>query len=207
MGVVELLFSFKGRIARSQFWLGQIALIGILASLFVLWWLSAAGTLNGFDRASKAHSHAAIIIGAVGAGMFSIVLMIWIGNALAVKRLHDRGKSGWWVFVCIVPTILHYIVPSAPVSAILLLANIWYLVECGFLRGEDGANAYGPGATFDAGYLVSRDVAELRKQATPRASAGAADLPGPPSGVIKPRPVQAGAERQAGFGRRSHRPA
>ncbi len=56
------------------------------------------------------------------------VAAVWIGFAVGVKRYHDRGKSGWWVLIVLVPVI----------------GGLWYLIECGFLRGTIGPNAYGP---------------------------------------------------------------
>jgi uncharacterized membrane protein YhaH (DUF805 family) len=45
-----------------------------------------------------------------------------------VKRFHDRGKSGWWVLVFLIP----------------VNAFIWMIVEMGLLEGEPGPNLYGP---------------------------------------------------------------
>ncbi len=45
-----------------------------------------------------------------------------------MKRYHDRNKSGWWVLIVFVPVI----------------GGLWYLIECGFLRGTPGPNNYGP---------------------------------------------------------------
>jgi len=56
------------------------------------------------------------------------LLVMWILLAVAVKRFHDRDKSGWWVLIVFVP----------------LIGGLWYLIECGFLRGTDGPNPYGP---------------------------------------------------------------
>jgi uncharacterized membrane protein YhaH (DUF805 family) len=56
------------------------------------------------------------------------IVALWISIAVAVKRYHDRNKSGWWVFIVFVP----------------IIGGIWYLVECGFLRGTPGPNDYGP---------------------------------------------------------------
>jgi uncharacterized membrane protein YhaH (DUF805 family) len=56
------------------------------------------------------------------------VLVNWISLAIAVKRYHDRDKSGWWVLIIFLPVI----------------GALWYLIECGFLRGTDGNNDYGP---------------------------------------------------------------
>jgi uncharacterized membrane protein YhaH (DUF805 family) len=45
-----------------------------------------------------------------------------------VKRYHDRGKSGWWFLLVFVP----------------IIGSIWQFIECGFCRGDDGDNDYGP---------------------------------------------------------------
>ena len=54
--------------------------------------------------------------------------MSWISLAVQVKRWHDRDKSAWWLLMNFVPFI----------------GAIWVLVECGFLRGTEGQNNYGP---------------------------------------------------------------
>ena len=44
-----------------------------------------------------------------------------------VKRLHDRGKSGWWVLLCMIPVI----------------GTIYWVIDCGLLAGKDEDNEYG----------------------------------------------------------------
>jgi uncharacterized membrane protein YhaH (DUF805 family) len=56
------------------------------------------------------------------------VAAIYPAIAVYAKRWHDRGKSGWWTLIILVPAI----------------GSIWLLVELGFLRGTPGANKYGP---------------------------------------------------------------
>ena len=51
----------------------------------------------------------------------------WALLALAVKRLHDRGKSPAWLLLALVP----------------LLGPIWLAIELGFLPGTRGENRYG----------------------------------------------------------------
>jgi uncharacterized membrane protein YhaH (DUF805 family) len=53
--------------------------------------------------------------------------LIWITVAVQIKRWHDRDKSGWWFLINFVP----------------IIGWLWVLVECGFLRGSDGANRFG----------------------------------------------------------------
>ena len=111
-----LLTSFNGRINRAKFWagIGAFIVIGIVA--FIL--DAILGTR--FNTGSGAQAG---IIGSL-AGLASIYFAI----ALYAKRWHDRDKSGWWTLILLVPVI----------------GAIWMLVECGFLRGTDGDNQYGP---------------------------------------------------------------
>jgi uncharacterized membrane protein YhaH (DUF805 family) len=53
--------------------------------------------------------------------------LLWPALAVSVKRWHDRGKSGWWVLVALVP----------------LAGWLWVLIENGLLRGDAGPNRFG----------------------------------------------------------------
>lgn len=55
------------------------------------------------------------------------IVVIWISLAVSVKRWHDRGKSGWWVLIGLIP----------------LIGGIWALIETGFLPGDPGTNRFG----------------------------------------------------------------
>jgi uncharacterized membrane protein YhaH (DUF805 family) len=50
-----------------------------------------------------------------------------IAIIVQVKRWHDRDKSGWWVFINLIPCV----------------GGLWTLIECGFLKGTTGPNKYG----------------------------------------------------------------
>ncbi len=56
------------------------------------------------------------------------VLVIWTGLAIEMKRWHDRGKSGLWVLLPLVP----------------IAGPIWAFIELGVCVGTLGPNAYGP---------------------------------------------------------------
>jgi uncharacterized membrane protein YhaH (DUF805 family) len=58
--------------------------------------------------------------------LFSLAVLL-PGIAIAVRRLHDLDRSGWWVLLALIPLI----------GAIILL--IWF---CS--RGTDGPNRFGP---------------------------------------------------------------
>jgi len=136
MNLMGLLFSFEGRINRGKFWLAVLAyvIISIVLALLliipVLGWLLAG-------------------IGYLG--------MIVSGIFVAIKRLHDRNKPGWWVAIFyVIPMILSgasaYMTYEAGeqtsvamlISLIGLAISLWAFVELGCLRGTVGPNQYGP---------------------------------------------------------------
>lgn len=122
----SLLFSFQGRVNRARFWLVTlgadivgIVLIGLLCAV------------TGTSIIPDANGNMPDLRGA-GVGVLVIAALIyiavlWIALAIAVKRWHDRNKSGWWILIAFVPVI----------------GGIWYLIECGFLKGTSGANRFG----------------------------------------------------------------
>jgi uncharacterized membrane protein YhaH (DUF805 family) len=136
MNLMGLLFSFEGRINRGKFWLAVLAyviisiVLAFLLIIPVLGWLLAG-------------------IGYIG--------MIVSGIFVAIKRLHDRNKPGWWVAIFyIVPMLLSgasaYMTYDAGeqtsvamlLSLIGLAISLWAFVELGCLRGTVGPNQYGP---------------------------------------------------------------
>jgi uncharacterized membrane protein YhaH (DUF805 family) len=79
----------------------------------------------------------------------------WLMLAVAVRRLHDRDKSGMWaVLFFIVPAVLLLTFwvaqwePSNPMvpltMSVVIVLSIWGFVEIGFLAGTKGDNQYGP---------------------------------------------------------------
>ena len=116
----SLLFSFQGRVNRAKFWLVAVGMIVVEAVVFGA--TGGAALMSG-DPAAALSSLG--VVGVVWAVLFIVVF--WISLAVAVKRYHDRNKSGWWVLIILVPAI----------------GSLWYLIECGFLKGTTGPNAYG----------------------------------------------------------------
>ena len=53
--------------------------------------------------------------------------MIYPAIALYAKRWHDRGKSGWWSLIGLVP----------------IIGGMWMLIELGFLKGTAGRTSTG----------------------------------------------------------------
>lgn len=110
MGIEGLFFSFKGRIGRGQFWKGFLLLIGV--GVLITFIAGAGGvsedTMEGLIAAY---------------GLATMVPFL----ALQVKRLHDRGKSGWFTLLGFIPFV-----------------SIWLAIELFLLSSEEGENKYGP---------------------------------------------------------------
>jgi len=58
--------------------------------------------------------------------VFSL-LSVWPSLAIQIKRWHDVDKSGWWMLVNLVP-----------------FGSLYALYQCGFVKGTEGPNQYGP---------------------------------------------------------------
>ncbi len=119
-----LFTSFEGRISRQPFWLSVLALMIIEWIVIIVLSLALGTSMMGGmapDEAASAAMTAMIPMW--------IVILIFLYPSLAIyaKRWHDRGKSGWWTLICLVP----------------IIGGIWLLVELGFLRGTEGPNQYG----------------------------------------------------------------
>ncbi len=105
----HLLFGFSGRINRAKFWAGMVLQYAILFAT-----VAVAFAVND-------------PIAFWVAGVVNLVT-IWMWIAISIKRWHDRGKSGWWMLIALVPVI----------------GYLWMLIETGFLAGDTGPNDYGP---------------------------------------------------------------
>jgi uncharacterized membrane protein YhaH (DUF805 family) len=104
-GAVRNIFTYWGRASRSAFW--WFALLEVIAYLVVSW--------ISYD------SRVAGIILDILVGLPLIVA----GIALAVRRLHDTGRTGWWWWIGFVPVV----------GGIILL--VFYLIP-----GTRGPNRY-----------------------------------------------------------------
>ena len=102
MTLGQALFSFKGRMCRSDYWLkGYLPLLAVGIFSNVLFY----GARTDVGRVT------AIIIG---------IIMWWPGLALSVKRLHDRNRSGWFLATMLIPL-------ANIVFAIWILIEVWFL--------------------------------------------------------------------------------
>lgn len=102
-------FNITGRASRSEYW----------------WWVLFVFILNFVIG---------VLLGIFGASGSVVQTISWIiglvfflpGLGVAVRRLHDIDKSGWWLFIGLIPVV----------GAILLI--IWFCKP-----SESGVNQYG----------------------------------------------------------------
>lgn len=139
------MFQFEGRLRRSHFWISW----GILfAAGFVLGLIPIIGSIIG-------------------------IALIYPQIAVQVKRLHDMGRSGWWVLAPFAANIVMFIVaifaimgnvalnqqglenedPAAMmamfgsiggIALLFLVINLGWLLWIGIADSQPGRNKYGP---------------------------------------------------------------
>jgi uncharacterized membrane protein YhaH (DUF805 family) len=120
----ELFLSATGRLARTPFVIAAVAVIGLIA----LYEAVVHTTLHWLT------------------GWFVYPAVIYAGACLLSKRLHDRGRSGWWAAPIIVALIAVWPRPEGFLDFLFGLIVVWAVVELGVMGGERGANRFGPPA-------------------------------------------------------------
>lgn len=121
MRLTDALLSPHGRLNRAGFWGGYLTLAIVTA-------IAAAGLLLLAERMSGDGPFGDDSLRPWMVALVLLVPVTWMSFCIAVKRWHDRGRSGWWVVIGLVP----------------LIGNLWGLIECGFLAGTSSGNKYGP---------------------------------------------------------------
>lgn len=129
--VLKQYADFSGRARRREYWMFGLAqffivviLFGLLASMTdgvvlkkieVVW-----GEIFGF-KLSKGYSFSAIFL-----SFIYLLATILPALAVTVRRLHDTGRSGLWIFIICIP----------------LIGAIWFLILI-VLDSQPGSNKYG----------------------------------------------------------------
>jgi uncharacterized membrane protein YhaH (DUF805 family) len=144
----HLLFGIRGRISRAQWWIASLILIiiGCVVSKAIDWF--------DFEAVAASLNRSAAISLEIVLALASL-LIVYCLLAVAVKRLHDRNKRGWWILLFpLAPVILASIVSAFredlgsaldyAVSAVVLIITIWAVIEFGVMSGTVGLSRYGP---------------------------------------------------------------
>jgi len=91
MAVLQKFADFNGRSRRREYWMFMLVNCGILFAFGILAMLVA-------PLAGSKGSVAVLLLGA--AYLLATVIPFF---AVRVRRLHDTGKSGWWMLLGFVP--------------------------------------------------------------------------------------------------------
>lgn len=107
MGWRHLLLSLDGRVSRRSFWTGL--LLPYLALNMVVAVVAPPLRFN------------------------ECMLALWVAGlwpffAVGTKRCHDRGRSGWFQLISLIPVV----------------GALWLFVDLAILPGTDGPNSFGP---------------------------------------------------------------
>ncbi|WP_316861341.1 DUF805 domain-containing protein [uncultured Cohaesibacter sp.] len=106
---------YEGRATRKEYWSWLIAatLVSYLSGYAGAALSLHAGSMAGLERTSIS--------------MATGFVLFFPGLAVTVRRLHDVGKSGWWVLIILIP-----------------LLGALYLSHLQLKKGMIGPNLYGP---------------------------------------------------------------
>jgi uncharacterized membrane protein YhaH (DUF805 family) len=207
MSIFELLYGFQGRISRSQWWIGQLALLSLLVLFYVFWsgWLATndltGALLRSAEPPTKFKVYAVLLV--LSAVISSA--MVWMAFSLAIKRVHDQGMSGWRTLAYSLPIVFAEIMPGKGFTFVAAVIAVWYVLELGCFKGYPRHNQYGPATTTDDSVHqaveehLGTDLFEncvmtpAYTEATKTKSRNAVAAPA----------VAATSERPSGFGRRS----
>jgi len=105
LGVLKKYADFTGRARRTELWMFVVISFVISVVLAVV------------DR----------MIGSMVLGALYGLAVLIPSLAVGARRLHDTGRSGWWLLIGLVPIVG------------LIVLIVFYLIE-----GTKGPNAYGP---------------------------------------------------------------
>lgn len=114
----NLFLKLKGRISRQTFWISIIILIVAQILITIILQLMGLSRINE-DGTQNIYFWVSLL------GVF--LLFLWPLICVSTKRYHDRGKSGWWQLVLLIP----------------IGGLVVFIVDAGLLRGVQGRNRYG----------------------------------------------------------------
>ncbi len=126
---------FKGRIGRARFW----GLTGICILAFIAAFYAVVVTAN---QTSRAPANVPATIAAI-AGVFVFVAACVAVFVVGIWRLHDRGKSGFWIILYYATPFILVLLAIDPegqrimLDCIALAISIWAIIDLGILEAGE----------------------------------------------------------------------
>jgi uncharacterized membrane protein YhaH (DUF805 family) len=163
MDYVWYLFRFEGRLNRANVWLAVpiilclMMVLGILAMIISKLFGGPASISLRIDDifgALDPESYVSLSAASLGQAVIKAIgtsLFLWIYLAIAIKRLHDRNKSAWWMMLFfVIPGLFDQFAdrlgdsyPMMFVGLVSFVFCIWGFIELCFLKGTTGTNRFG----------------------------------------------------------------
>jgi uncharacterized membrane protein YhaH (DUF805 family) len=139
---IEKYADFSGRAPRAEYWWYTLALVVIYLVVSIL------ESLVGLDG----------LLGPYGLLTLLVLLATLVpGIAVTARRLHDTGRSGWWMLIAVVPYFFVGVMAGAALAggsmgalagagllSLVALAGAVVLLVFLVLPGTAGDNRYGP---------------------------------------------------------------
>ncbi|XXM72149.1 DUF805 domain-containing protein [Lysinibacillus sphaericus] len=113
--VIKNYVNFGGRARRKEYWMFYLVNFLISMGIFVI---QMAAGIDGWLN-----------------GLYSLFILL-PSLAVTFRRLHDTGRSGWWILISLIPVV----------GWIVILVFM-----C--LEGESQSNKWGPNPKFGGGHL------------------------------------------------------
>ncbi len=76
-------------------------------------------------------------------GWFVYPALFYVGACVLSKRLHDRGRSGWWAGLILASVTAVWPHPAGFLDFVFFLVLVWAAVELIAMPGEQGRNRFG----------------------------------------------------------------
>jgi len=150
---------FSGRSRRMEFWMWQLFQVIVYIGVIVLAMVFGGGMMMmSGDPSGMMAAGGVMLIIMMLYGLYALAVLI-PSIAVAVRRLHDTERSGWWILAPLAGYVLMIIggvmaaaSPDAPgIGGIIALIGMVALIGLGitllvfyFLEGTRGPNKYGP---------------------------------------------------------------
>ncbi|MDB5439404.1 MAG: hypothetical protein JWM33_1831 [Caulobacteraceae bacterium] len=117
---------FQGRASRTEYWLWFLFMVAVAFVFYIL------EVLTGGRPHMDPATFRMVMPTGLGMGIYVLQIVFNLavlipGLAVAVRRLHDTNRSGWWILIGLIPLI----------GAVVLL--IFFLID-----STPGTNRFGP---------------------------------------------------------------
>jgi len=123
--LIKYLFTSKGRICLSEFWVIQLIFIFLLL---------ISGILSlAIEVLTNNESNVNMFFVIFFTDLFFVILILWIisNPFVLIRRFHDLGVSGWTLIGLFIPIL-----------------NVYLLIKIYLFRGVEIDNDYGPPSSF-----------------------------------------------------------